>query len=165
MFCSFEDCSIRQSGRTPTLRAAHEDVTNPPSRCVGGLHTTHFADARRDWRQVRNARFNRCAEIAGTDMGIKRLCQSGERDDGGEDHGCRKVAHGIFSFDTARARLHDAVPLRKLTNSRRLIRSPRRCGRVVRAAPQSRSAECEPPQGRYPSTARSSERSARLVFP
>src|SRR5215216_3786864 len=73
--------SIRKSGRTPTLRAAHEDVTHPPARCVRELHTTHFADARRGWRHVGNARLNRCAEIAGTDVGIKRLCESGGRDD------------------------------------------------------------------------------------
>src|SRR5215217_625198 len=106
--------SIRQSGRTPTLRAAHEDVTHPPARCVGELHATHFADARRDWRQVGNGRLDGCAEIAGTDMRIKRLRESGGRDDGGEDHGYRKLAHDTFSLDTARPNLHDARPAKKV---------------------------------------------------
>jgi hypothetical protein len=92
--------SICQSGRTPTLRAAHEDVTHPPASCVGELHTTHFAGARGRWRQVGNAGLDRCAEIAGTDMGIKRLGERGGRHDGGEDHGNGKLAHDNLSLDS-----------------------------------------------------------------
>src|SRR5215470_17502453 len=84
--------SIRQSRGTPTLLAAHEDVTHLPAKCVGELLTTHFADARRRWRQVGND----WAEIAGTDVGIKRLRESGRRYDSGEDHGNGKLGHDIF---------------------------------------------------------------------
>src|SRR5215216_7390210 len=99
--------SIRKSGRTPTLRAAHEDVTHPPARCVRELHTTHFADARRGWRHVGNARLNRCAEIAGTDMGIKRLCESGGRDDGARTTAIASLLMTFFlrdPFSTAQHR-------------------------------------------------------------
>jgi hypothetical protein len=42
-------------------------------------------------------------------MGIKRLRESGGRDDGGEDHGNGKLAHDILSFDSAWPRVSTAA--------------------------------------------------------
>jgi hypothetical protein len=66
-----------------------------------------FADTRRDWRQVETTRLNRWAEIAGTDMGIKRLGESGGRDDDGEDRGNGKLAHDILVCGTPKRKLEN----------------------------------------------------------